>query len=359
MLQTDQMEFNHPVAMGDDIRLCTLTFEVAESLKTGIQYALNNFEMISKLEYEFNDGQPAKVTFKQLEWAKVFIENSKHELQLEVRDTAILNGQHYVPIGEFLLNCHILSQRNATKFKILTDDKRKVLIFNLFGTEYTEEITTSISEVKSKEAGVSCSQVIFDTADISSAIDELIMNQIDRTVAPWRIRSVYIQESIRNEIENILTPERLNATSKVIKAKHSEDCQRKNEELAKKFGGKLVRSDNRAVYFLFDVPPKYVPQSTETSFVHIPVAVNFFRTVKEAIQLIKTDCDPTKKNLTSVWTGNIQLFYELAADLNSEIVWSNCLGVFDAVIPSLLDELDSKKVNRSAQKILCGNFILK
>lgn len=78
-------------------------------------------EVISKLEYEFNDGQPAKVTFKQLEWAKVFIDNNEIDLQSEILDGSILNAQHYVPIGEFLLNCYLLSH-SPKRIKILIDD---------------------------------------------------------------------------------------------------------------------------------------------------------------------------------------------------------------------------------------------
>lgn len=345
MLESDNIDFSQPVTMSDDLRLCSLTFGEAESLKTGIQYALNNFEVISKLEYEFNDGQPAKVTHKQLEWAKLFIDSHKSDSKYEIRDYNILNAQHYVPIGEFLLNCHIFAQRQPNKFKILTDDKRKVLIFNLFGTDYTEEVIV-MPEFKSSGPGISCSQVIFDTADTVSAIDELIMNQIDRTWSPWRIQSVYIQESLRNDVENMLTEERLNAKCSVIKSKPADDYPRKNQELAKKFGGKLLSSDNKTVYFLFDVPPKYLPQSTDTTFSHVPVAVNFFRTTKEAIQLLKTDFDASKKHLTSIWTENIQLFYEAAIELNAKIVWSNAIGVFDATMPSLIDELDSKKTIR-------------
>lgn len=343
MLESDNIEFNLPVTMGNDLRLCCLTFEETESLKTGIQYALNNFEVISKLEYELNDGQPAKVTHKQLEWAKVFIDKS--ESTYETCDYNILNAQHYVPIGEFLLNCHIFAQRQPSKFKILTDDKRKVLICNLFGTEYSEEARV-MPELKSNDRSVTCSQVIFDTADIASAIDELIFNQIDRTWSPWRIQSVYIQESLRNDVENLLTQERLNAKCSTIKSKLSEDYPEKNQELAKKYGGRILSSDNETVHFLFDVPPKYFPQSTDKSFAHIPVSVNYFRTAKEAIQLLNADLGASKKHITSIWTGDIQLFYEAAIGLNAKIVWSNAVGVFDAMMPSLIDELDSKKTIR-------------
>lgn len=343
MLRDEELEFNKPIPECDIVPVITLTFDDhTENLKKGIEYALKNVQEVSQLEYDYNNGQPTKITFKQLEWARIFIESSKSDYISDVPHiSTVLNAQCFVPIGKFLLECYALIQRKPTAFQILTDAKRKTLISTLFGNESSEEIVLSPIHSESiwKSPETSCVQIILESADVASAIDELIINLSDRTWSPWRIQSVYIEESLRQLVYESLIPERLKAINKTGSIIYSGE---ENEELAKRFGGNILKTDCGIVNLIFDVPKKYLPHPTNTTFRKISVAINFFRTSKEAIQLVKGDFDQSKKNLTTIWTENIESFYEFGAELNANIIWSNSIGEFDKIMPSLSDKFDNK-----------------
>lgn len=333
MLRNDQIDLNQPtssVTLSVEYPGIRLIFKDTEGLNKGFQLALKNFQEIARLEYEFNGGQPEKITLKHLKWAQVYIESgmkAKKNPNME----PVLNALSYVSIGEVLLECYLLVQQDQSKgFCIDTDANRIALVSFLFGdNRVAESLSTPIEQRESD-----CTQIIFESADVASAIDELIANLSDQTMSPWRIESVYVQESLRNTVLDLLTVERLNAAySTAADAMTSENKRLHAEELANKFGGKLVSNKNGTIYLLFDVPPKYI-QSDNIPLNKIPIAVNFFRTTKEAIQLAKSKA-------SSIWTENIEIFYEVATELNAEIIWSNAVGEFDKCMPSLDQKIDS------------------
>lgn len=351
MLRNDEVEFTPAKPAAGETSVSKLTFKCVESLKKGIQYALTNPKVISQLEYDFNNGQPIRITENHLERAKIFIENGvKPEV---IGLSTVLNGCSDVPIDDFLLECYVLTQQKQAEFHILTDNKRKTLISTIFDNEFTEELSTrSASDSKYGGHDISCTQIIFESADFTSAIDELLINLSDCTWAPWRIQSVYVQESLKNQIYDTLTKDRLNSFNRVNGIVASEEDKHKPEELAKQYGGKFLCSNNNSICLLFDVPPKYLSETTYKSFHQIPVTINFFRTTKELLQLVKGDFEPTKKHLSSIWTENIGLFYEAAVELNSEIVWSNSIGLFDKDMPLLNSNLTFKENIRFGMKII-------
>lgn len=347
MLKNDEIEFNQVAELKRDSTTLILNVK-SEQLKKGVQFALDNFNEIAKLEYEFNDGQPAKITLKHLQWAKVYIENNK-SVSKQVNSSALI-AHSLVSVGQFLLDCYAATQQDSMEFTIYTDTKRKSLITCLFGNEFTEE-RSALTSMRDplRASDISCTKFIFDSGDVASAIDKLIMNVSDRTSAPWRIRSVYVQESLKH---------RLNAAKNIIGRPVTEENQKKSEELAKRFGGKFISGNN----LLFDVPPKYLPEPTEMDFDQIPVAINFFRTTKEAYQLAngdsKSDSQPGVRQIASIWTENIDIYYEVAAELNAEIIWSNSVGEFDKIMPSLNTPTNSKQITRfeinSNYPIICA-----
>lgn len=332
MLRNDEIEFDQVTAPEMDLSELCLSISNPEHLKKGVQFALDHFNEIAKLEYEFNDGQPPEITLKHLEWAKVYIESNKCSFLLQNLSDII--GKSSISVGEFLFNCHLATQLELTEFKIHTDIKRKALMTYLFGNNFTV-VSTKSMENRLNLVDSSCTQIIFESGDVASAIDALIMNVSDRTLAPWRIQSVYVQESLKNLIYDKLTADRLNAANAITGPNATEENRQTCEKLAKRFGGKFICSNNRSILLLFNVPPKYLSSSTTMTFNQIPVAINFFRTTKEVIQLINADFQANKEHLASIWTGDIALYYELAAELNAKILWSNCIGVFDAIMPSL------------------------
>lgn len=341
MLRNDEIDFSSVISENEDSSVLLLTYKNSEHLKKGIQYALDNPNVIAKFEYDFNNGQPVKITEKHINRAKAFIQSGfKPEL---IGLSTVLNACSDVAIDDFLLECYVLAQRKQADYRILTDGKRKMLISNIFGTEFSEEVSTrSVSESKYDGHDISCTQIIFDSADFESALDELVINLSDRTWSSWRIQSVYIQESLKNAVYDSLTKDRLNATNNISGVVASQIDVRTNIELAKEYGGRFLSNDNNTICLMFDVPRKYLTDTINKPYHQIPVAVNFFRTTKELIQLMKSDYSASKKHLTSIWTENIGLFYEVGAEINSDIIWSNSIGLFDGNMPLLNSNLALK-----------------
>lgn len=332
MLRNEKIEFTSvaPAENSGTIVLSKLTIENNDKLKKAVQYAFNHPNEIAKLEYEHNNGQPIKITENHLDRARQLIESEN------CRETTstVLDATGDTPLDDFLIVCYKASQ-NPAKFCIVADNRRKALISTIFGSnEFQQEISSRPPNVTQNK--LSCTQIIFDSADIASAIDQLIMNLSDRTQSLWRIQSVYVQESLEERVHEMLSREKLNATNNLNGsiALAAED-QQKNQELAKRYGGNLVTNDINTVCLLFDVPAKYMASAERKSFHQIPIVINFFRTTKELIQLMRTDLDANKGHLTSIWTENIGLFYEMAAEIQSDIIWSNCIGLFDRNMPPM------------------------
>lgn len=327
MLQSDELEFNQTVsAIADSSRLL-LVFKDVKWLKKGVQYALENPKEVSTLEYECNNNQPIKITERHLDVVREFVENRIKPVDVAFEGWPI-DACCGVPISEFLLDCFLLAQCNISEFQIISDSKRKSLISTLFGNNF--ETLPLPKEIKDREIH-SCTQIVFESADFESAIDELLVNLSDRTLASWRIQSVYVHESLKNAFLETLTMERLNALDNMTGDNSTEDYKCKNAELAKRFGGKFVCSDNANICLMFDVPPKYLSKLTRKAFHQIPVAIGFFRTTKEAIQLV--NASHREISYASIWTENIGLLYEVAVDVNADIVWSNSVGLFDEFMP--------------------------
>lgn len=341
MLRSENLKYTGPMETAKD-EVLKLTFNESHCLRTGIKNALNDFKRVAELEYDFNDGMPVKITEKHLQWAKVFIERNKGEANLETNaGSSILNAHSQISVGQFLLDCHVLALQEPHAFHIQLDSKRKPLIQALFGNCSSETVLGSpADEPESSGQNSLCTQIIFDSADVASAIDELIISLSDRTRPVWRIQSVYVQESLKNVIYDSLTAERLSANS-VLGVAAIDGQVQKNEDLAKRFGGNYLKSNDGLIHLLLNVPLKYLQTEMGASIRRIPVAVNFFRTTKELIQLLKEDLGQSKQNLASIWTENVGLLYETVANINAEIIWNNSIGVFDPIMPSLNKELDS------------------
>lgn len=341
LLLSDKVEFTPvtPAKSSNTMSLSKLTIQSADDLKKAVQYALANPKVIAKLEYDYNNGQPTKITENHLGRARQLIASEiSHEM---IDPSTILDARGDIPLEDFLMLCHTCASGTSSEYSIVTDERRKELISTIFKCgNFQAEISTPLRNAT--QHPISCTQIIFDSADSASAIDQLIMNLSDRTQSLWRIQSVYVQESLRKNIHDQLTTEKLNATNNLQGpiATVAED-QQKNAELAKRYGGKLVVNDINTICLLFDVPAKYVANCERTAFHQIPVVVNFFRTTKELIQLMRTDFDANKQNLTSIWTENIGLFYEMAAEIESDVIWSNCIGLFDNRFASKITSLNA------------------
>lgn len=323
MLRNDELEFSSSLPASEETLVLKLTYTSVEHFKNGIQYALDNPKVIAQLEYEFNNGQPIHITEKRMERARKMLQN---KFKPEILGVSYIIAYSDVPIDLFLWECSMLAKEKRPEYNILMDNKRKNLITTLFGNDYTEE---TLASEKRQYKNKWCTQIIFESADFESAIDELIINLSDRTASAERVGSVYVHESLKKAIFKTLTKERVNALNGTGVVVAPQEDKRQNELLAKKYGGKLLCNDNNTICLLFDVLPKYLTQTIYESLHQIPVAINFFRTTKEVIQLLKTDCDPTLNCFTSIWTENIGVFYEVATEIRSCVIWSNSIGLLD------------------------------
>lgn len=340
MLRSDKLEFTTAKPAVYDGIMSKLRVQIGDDLIKAVLYALANPKAIAALEYEHNNGQPIKITENHLERAHQLIDSEICN-EIVCNPSLVLNAGGDIPLDDFLLECHTWALKKSPPYDIVTDNRRKKLILTIFGLTESHELKEQDTFCQNvPQNKVSCTQVIFDTADVRSAIDQLIMNLSDRTRSLWRIQSVYVQESLRDQIHELLTTEKLNATNnldgKIATAAEDHD---KNQALVKKYGGKLVLNDNNTICLLFDVPIKYLDDIERSSFHQIPVVINFFRTTKEVIQLMGADFDAEKQHLTSIWTESIALFYEMAVAVESDVIWSNCIGLFDRNIPPMNHKL--------------------
>lgn len=281
-----------------------------ERLKAGIEYALTHFKEIAELEKKFIFNRPEQSTIAKLKAAKSFIGTYQGEPKRPT--SASLRFHWFDPIAEFLIKCHLLALTDPEEFKVyIDDDGRKSQIWLLFGAPIKEletiECPTDIFQPIKFENKPFCTQIIFESADLPSAMDALFAECWHSSGSPWDIRVIFIQESLREEVIRRLNINRLDDNGKLIL-----------EEVGTEMGGRVFRNSEANIKFVFDVLPKYIKSQYST-------CVNFFRTAADVNQLVKEV--PCK--LFSIWTEKIGLFYEVASKLNGSIIWSNSVGVID------------------------------
>lgn len=325
----EDMTFNKPTSRSDtDLPVIKLTFNGSECLADGVRYAINNFQKVAEFEYNNNDGQPIECTLKHLKMGKKYIESDFTKILPKETYHVGLNSLSDTSIGNFILDCHVSALERVKVFDIYTDAKRMDLITTLFGSDYVKaEVKKSEVKLGGSKIMYDCVQIILEMSDIDSAIDTLQINRADRTLAPWRITSVYVQESLKDEFCLALTTDRWNSINNINKT----SCQLQAPPIntVKRYSSLYTESKNGEIPLVFDTPPKYLRDLDNA-----PVTINFFRTANELIQLINND-EIEQTRLASVWTENISLMYELVSKLNVSLIWGNSIGFFDEHIPSL------------------------
>lgn len=281
-----------------------------QRLKAGIDYAFSHLEEIAELEKKFIFNRPQQITIANLKAAKSFIATYKGEPKSS-KSTAI-RFHWFHPVAEFLIKCHLLALTNPDEFVVYVDDDgRKSQIWLLFGSpinEIAEFCPDNIFQPIKFENESFCTQIIFDSADLPSAMDALFAECWCSAGSPWSIKAVFIQESLREEVIRRLNTNRLDDDGKLVFETNGFES-----------GGKVFLNSEANITLLFDVLPKYV-KNKET------ICINFFRTVADVNQLLAKEI---RSKLFSIWTEKIGLFYELASKLNGSIMWSNSVGLID------------------------------
>lgn len=291
-----------------------------DCLREGVKFIFDNSKLICQLEHQHNDDQPIECTLQHLRVAKSYCHD---DLLDKLTDDYCVDATSSRPISLMVLQCFYMKSNES--FKIHTDSKRLPLIRRVFGENFVEEATATLA-AKRQPFARKCTQIVFESGDLESAVDSLFENLSDRTITPWRINSIYVQETLRNQFYLSIS-DRLNALNSL----QPSPIARSNlngAEWTQKFGGKYIESANKLIALLIETLPKYVEASADDE---APVAVNFFRTAKEAIQLINGDDSgdvALDRKSASIWTENISLLYELANSLNVRNVWVNSFGLY-------------------------------
>lgn len=294
------------------------------SLRDGVKFIFDNSNLIAQLEHQHNDEQPVECTLHHLRVAKSYCHE---ELLDKFVDDHFVDATSSRPISLFILQCFYTKPIEC--IKVYTDTKRLPLIRRVFGENFVEEKSTVLAAtVKRRQFARKCTQIVFESGDLESAVDSLFANLSDRTITPWRINSIYVQESLRNQFY-LLINDRLKALNS-LQSSPVAQTHLNGAELTQKFGGKFIESDNKLIALLIETLPKYI-ETLEDDETELPVAVNFFRTTKEVIQLINGDDGDDIAldcQTASIWTENISLLYELANGLNVRNVWVNSIGLY-------------------------------
>lgn len=308
MLRKDKLHFTE---MKTPIRGASLGYVFkGEHLKAGIQYAFTHFKEIAELEKKFILNRPEQITIANLKAAKSFI--ATYNGQSKCPTSTSLRFHWFDPIAEFLIKCHLLALTDPDEFKVYIDDAgRKSQICLLFGAPVKEletlECPMDVFQPIKFELKPFCTQIIFESADLQSAMDALFAECLHPSGSPWSIRVIFIQESLRKGVIRRLNINRLDDDGKKIL-----------EQNGTHMGGNVYHNPKTNIKFIFDVLPKYINDDRS-------ICVNFFRTAADAIRLVKDV--PCK--LFSIWTEKIGLFYEMASKLDGSIIWSNSVGMID------------------------------
>lgn len=320
-------------------------FKISNPNLTSFQLALKNPDPIARLEHINNGGQSVHVTTKQIEIAaEIDVEDAHNYVE-----RSFVNSLSHLPISEVFVNIKQCLKRDGSQLVVLCDDQRRELIQSLFqtppelvssvddpriegfSTELKESHTYTVNQLQEVvQQRFHTTQIIFESGDYISAFDALIVNQSDRLHSPWRIRTIFIEESLKQKFDHFVGSEQFvtsNETSMDGPSYYNENLN----VATKRMGGRIIQNANKTISLVVGISTKYV-----NDMFPFLVTVNFFRTPKDLYQLIKNEQKPSEQintHFTSIWTENVSLLYEVVIALNSTVIWGNCLGIFDGIIP--------------------------
>lgn len=155
-------------------------------------------------------------------------------------------------------------------------------------------------------------QIIFDTADVPTAFLELLNAGQDKT-SPWRIRSCWIQESLKDQFYYDFP---LNPDDKCKEFVSSFESD----------GSIIIKSCKKDLALVVGGSEPEVNSD-------LVITVNFFRTAKEVIGLLANSPQALMQQCASVWTENLSLACEISSKLSIPNIWINSVGLLDPIVP--------------------------
>lgn len=299
---------------------------------------LKKSEIIAAIECRNNGIVEKYNILQQIQMAKDF----KAEGNITGCKCNAINALNFIPLYDVLIHCIQHIEVNSSEITLLLDDNRTELVENLFQNQPIECVTNpdphfleqiqlnllSAEEfLESTTSRFNTKQIIFDNGDYLSAFDALVANLAEPVRLPWRIKTVFIQETLREFFFDFVSADNSifrNNTTKI--AEELDDFGKELSVLIKRTNGKLFQNASNTITLLVDVPTNNITTSLS---VQGSVTVNFFRTAKEICQRINSAKNVnTAVKFTSIWTENISVLYDVALNIKSSAIWSNCYGIF-------------------------------
>uniref|UniRef100_A0A182PE12 Uncharacterized protein n=1 Tax=Anopheles epiroticus TaxID=199890 RepID=A0A182PE12_9DIPT len=283
---------------------------------------------------------PKEEATQELELALTFMQHYMH-----LEDDGLIDqpkAQHRVLIDrrksvfEILLDLHSAMRATCVGFKVyfygenpITSEFIQLLLqYPLFSSLDGDQLSLS-AEIPLHLAY--CTMVVFESCDLESASDRLAIAW-NTNHAPWTIRNVLVQENVKDEFVQLVK-----GKLKPFTDSQKQFLKKSYEQAlaaAKSYGAQLVQSDSDASELkpmLAFVPGvQYLLSSNPGAVQPSPiVAINAFRTAKEAVSLANSN----NGGSVSLWTEELSLTFEVAYGLRSQTVWVNSYAEFNPDCP--------------------------
>lgn len=288
-------------------------------------------DKIQKNEQMFN-GEDVQNTLKQINFAVDFIKtNTKNEMFNDVnavkRESVTISATSNTSLFEVLVSTHYATIA-SNKITFILDKNRaylKDILLSLLKIEAETDVDYPVADSSSF-----CTQIIFDSADFQSAFN-VLASAFNDTTSPWKIRSCWIQDTLRQKFVNCFGSLLTNARE--LNAEQKSKVQNALTQ-SKQFDATVLQSEDKNATFLVDLTKKHIDSD-------LCVMVNFFRTPKEVVSLIQAT-DNT--NTVSLWSESISLAFDVADKLNMDNIWINSNGLLHPDVPFTFGKGVNKRI---------------
>lgn len=285
-----------------------------------------NARALAILEQKNSRNQSIDSILQQIQIARSAI------VRVALDDNDVVFIDSCTPLHEALYNLKRRLKWEPARIVVVLDNNRRELMQEIFNQqpeserEYKQIESRPVPNMNRDRQRIHTTQIIFDNGDYQSAFDMLAINLSKRNVWPWQCDSVYIQESLKDQFFAWFADK---SGFAVRDASTDNAVNQPYRSVVAKTNGKLWQNADRTVCLLIDVPIKHVIDIDGRW-----TTLTFFRTAKEICHLLNQEtCIANTIKYTSIWTENISLLYQTAFMLNTFVIWNNCWGIFDDVVP--------------------------
>lgn len=313
--------FQNTVSGENDNSKCAVKFTPNSSEKKWVDFVKTS----PKVFIELYRCQPYVTINYQVDLSLQFMEYFESVSCEDVKGTEIVI-ENTASLFELILSVY-KSIRTSLPALIQGNSLFVESILSKFGTVTSSELWSESSTINH------CTMIVCDSGDIETASD-ILVNAFNENSLPWRIRNVYVQETIKQRfIESI-----------AHKLRPFDESFRGNKDLitttnraidmAHKMGLTIIRSNDDQDGFI----PSVILGQNWNYFYEDPkldsiepflILLNVYRTPKELISLAK----PNLRGSVTLWSENISLAYEIVNHLDVGTVWINSYGVFNPSLP--------------------------